>query len=126
MAQSNDTKQPDACPQCGSKRVASILYGLPMFNEELERRLSTGEIVLGGCCVCEDDPICALSAGIVLVTGLTGFDHGELLGDPVHEQVEEIVENHHCVPGASHPSVLVCLELNGAPGYRLDRLPPTG
>ena len=32
-------------------------YGLPMFNEELERRLSTGEIVLGGCCVCEDDPI---------------------------------------------------------------------
>jgi hypothetical protein len=23
-----------------------------------------------------------------------------LLGDPVHEQVEEIVENHHGVPGA--------------------------
>ena len=57
MAQSNDTKKPDACPKCGSKKVASILYGLPMFDKELERRLSTGEIVLGGCCVCEDDPI---------------------------------------------------------------------
>jgi hypothetical protein len=53
MAQSNDPNKPDACPKCGSKKF----YGLPMFNEELERRLSTGEIVLGGCCVCEDDPI---------------------------------------------------------------------
>jgi len=51
------TSKPDTCPECGSKKVASIFYGLPMFNEELERRLSTGEIVLGGCCVCEDDPI---------------------------------------------------------------------
>ena len=57
MAQSNDTKKPDACPKCGSKKGASILYGLPMFDKELERRLSAGEVTLGGCCVCEDDPI---------------------------------------------------------------------
>ena len=42
MAQSNDPNKPDACPKCGSKKLASILYGLPMFDEELERRLSPG------------------------------------------------------------------------------------
>jgi hypothetical protein len=48
--------KPDTCPNCGSNRVASILYGLPVFNEELERKLDAEEIVLGGCCVCGDDP----------------------------------------------------------------------
>ena len=42
------TSKPDKFPECGSKKVASIFYGLPMFNEELERRLSTGEIVAVG------------------------------------------------------------------------------
>ena len=38
MARSKPSKQPDGCPKCGSKKVASILYGLPMFDEELERQ----------------------------------------------------------------------------------------
>jgi hypothetical protein len=37
--------------------VARILYGLPNFDEELERRLAAGEVVLGGCCVFGDDPV---------------------------------------------------------------------
>jgi hypothetical protein len=37
--------------------VASILYGLPVFNEKLERKLDAGEIVLGGCVVRGNDPI---------------------------------------------------------------------
>jgi hypothetical protein len=51
------TSKPDRCPECGSEKVASILYGLPMFDEELERRLNAGEVVLGGCCVLGDDPL---------------------------------------------------------------------
>ena len=51
------TSKPDKCPECGSKKVASILYGLPMFDEELKRRINAGEIVLGGCCVTGDDPL---------------------------------------------------------------------
>ncbi len=49
MAQSKDTKKPDARPKCGSEKVASILYGLPMLDEELKRRLNAGEVTLGGC-----------------------------------------------------------------------------
>ena len=34
MAQSEDPKKPDACPKCGSEKVASILYGLPMLGSQ--------------------------------------------------------------------------------------------
>ncbi len=50
------TNKPDICPKCGSERVARILYGLPIFNDELKRKLETGEVVLGGCMVTGDDP----------------------------------------------------------------------
>lgn len=42
------------CPSCASGNIAAIVYGYPgpeMF-EDKER----GDIVLGGCCVTEDDP----------------------------------------------------------------------
>ena len=45
------TSKPDKCPECGSKKVARILNGLPIVDEELERRLNTREVTLGGCCV---------------------------------------------------------------------------
>ena len=57
MARSKPPKQPDGCPKCGSKKVASILYGLPMFDEEPKRRINAVEIVLGGCCISGDDPL---------------------------------------------------------------------
>jgi hypothetical protein len=50
------TEQPAHCPRCNSGRVAAILYGLPDFGDELDRRLEAGEIVLGGCVVHRDDP----------------------------------------------------------------------
>ncbi len=37
------------CPYCGSKSTARILYGLPAFSEELQRKLDSGKISLGGC-----------------------------------------------------------------------------
>lgn len=39
------------CPWCGSKDTARILYGMPAMNGELERRIKSGKVVLGGCCV---------------------------------------------------------------------------
>jgi len=44
------------CPKCGSTRVAPILYGMPAFDEEMERQLSNEKLYLGGCCVSDWDP----------------------------------------------------------------------
>ena len=42
------------CPFCGSDNVALIQWGRPMWNDELERKLKDGEIVLGGCMISPD------------------------------------------------------------------------
>lgn len=44
------------CPQCGSDNIATILYGMPMFTEELERQLEAGEVVLNGCEIVLNEP----------------------------------------------------------------------
>jgi len=44
------------CPRCGSRSVAEILFGLPEWSEELEDKLDSGRLVLGGCCVTGSDP----------------------------------------------------------------------
>lgn len=43
------------CPRCGSKNVAEILYGMPAYDDELQKKLDEGKIVLGGCCICTAD-----------------------------------------------------------------------
>lgn len=43
-----------ACPTCGSTDRARIVYGLP--GPELMEAAERGEVVLGGCCVSDDDP----------------------------------------------------------------------
>ena len=48
-------RRPTRCPACGSRRMARILYGMPMGDEKLTRDLDAGRIVLGGCCVTDDD-----------------------------------------------------------------------
>lgn len=42
------------CPLCNSENVAGILFGYP--GPEMSEASERGEIVLGGCCVTEDDP----------------------------------------------------------------------
>lgn len=37
------------CKKCGSTKIAKILYGLPEYNEVLERKLNSGKLTLGGC-----------------------------------------------------------------------------
>jgi hypothetical protein len=48
--------KPKNCPKCKSKKIATILYGLPAFDEQLKKRLNDGSLRLGGCCVTDDDP----------------------------------------------------------------------
>ena len=47
---------PVKCPNCGSTNIAEILWGLPAFTEKLKERLDEGKVVLGGCCISDDDP----------------------------------------------------------------------
>lgn len=50
------------CPACGSRDVAAIQYGLPMFSQDLERDLEAGERALGGCVVWSEMPDCRCNA----------------------------------------------------------------
>lgn len=42
------------CPKCGSKHVASILYGLP--TSAAMKQATTGEVILGGCVIGMSSP----------------------------------------------------------------------
>jgi hypothetical protein len=52
--------RPDRCSRCGSRSVAAIFYGLPNLvgglSQELQRDLSSGRVVFGGCSVSADSP----------------------------------------------------------------------
>ncbi len=48
--------QPSKCPECGSLRIARILYGFPAYSAELEADLKAGRVAIGGCCITGDDP----------------------------------------------------------------------
>lgn len=40
-----------ACPRCGSRSIARIQYGFPVWSDELGAQLASGTIRLGGCVV---------------------------------------------------------------------------
>ena len=44
------------CVKCGSNNTAAYLYGLPIFDEALEKGLEERSVVLGGCMVTDFDP----------------------------------------------------------------------
>ncbi|MEZ6072258.1 MAG: hypothetical protein R3C10_18865 [Pirellulales bacterium] len=48
--------KPERCPECGATAIAEIMYGLPDFNDDLNRQLDEGRVVLGGCVVSDDAP----------------------------------------------------------------------
>ena len=50
------------CPHCGSTSTAAILYGLVRPDDGLQKSLAggeviRGEVILGGCCITDCDPI---------------------------------------------------------------------
>ena len=50
-------EKPQSCPECGKAPLATILYGMPAFDQELEREMKEGRVTLGGCCIGDDDPV---------------------------------------------------------------------
>ena len=40
------------CPECGSAKVAEIVYGYP--SSDWEKDVDSGKVVLGGCCIPPD------------------------------------------------------------------------
>lgn len=45
-------QKPDRCPKCGG-RIVPIVYGEP--TPETGERAERKEVILGGCCLMEDD-----------------------------------------------------------------------
>lgn len=43
------------CPCCGSKNTAHIMYGLPDFSPQLEKKCNSGRLMLGGCLIGRND-----------------------------------------------------------------------
>ena len=41
------------CPNCNSDNIASILFGMPAFSEELMKDKEEGKVVFGGCVIDE-------------------------------------------------------------------------
>lgn len=50
-------RKPRKCLKCEFSSVALILYGMPAYDEELERKLENRLLVLGGCVASYDDPM---------------------------------------------------------------------
>jgi hypothetical protein len=42
------------CPECGSSKVADILYGMP--TPRAMKQATTGKVVLGGCAISMNSP----------------------------------------------------------------------
>ena len=39
------------CPRCGSTNTARILFGMPAFDKNMEEKINSGKLRLGGCCI---------------------------------------------------------------------------
>ncbi|HAE15778.1 MAG TPA: hypothetical protein DCG51_04435 [Erysipelotrichaceae bacterium] len=39
------------CPRCGSTNTARYIYGYPLNNAEMQKKLDEGKWALGGCCI---------------------------------------------------------------------------
>jgi len=51
-------KNPSICPVFGSIKIAKYLWGMPLFSKKLQKDIDEGKIILGGCCISDDDPFC--------------------------------------------------------------------
>ena len=61
MKNDNDVENTEdaevVCPYCGSRNIAHLIYGMPAFTEELQRKLDECKVALGGCVFEYDRPI---------------------------------------------------------------------
>lgn len=49
-------QKPSACPFCLEKTIATILWGKPHMTPALEKKIASGEVILGGCVIPENAP----------------------------------------------------------------------
>ncbi|MEE4264880.1 MAG: hypothetical protein V2I56_19505 [Desulfobacteraceae bacterium] len=49
-------EKPKSCPWCGSKKIALLLRGMPVFIPELEQALDGGGIAIGNLPSDSDEP----------------------------------------------------------------------
>lgn len=79
MKNDNDVENTEdaevVCPYCGSRNIAHLIYGMPAFTEELQRKLDEGKVALGGACLSMTVPYCSITATIVAKSS----DAGEIL-----------------------------------------------
>ena len=45
-----------SCPNCQSQNTCRILYGMPFFDEKLQKELDANKVHLGGCEIAEGNP----------------------------------------------------------------------
>ena len=50
------SRKPRNCPNCDNSPVASILSGMPAYDEKMQKDIADGRLTLGGCCIGPDDP----------------------------------------------------------------------
>jgi hypothetical protein len=48
--------KPDKCPECGSERIGTFLYGEPSYSKQLMDEIQAGKVILVGCCIADYDP----------------------------------------------------------------------
>jgi len=54
MERITSKRKPRKCAKCGSPKIVKIMYGYP--SEDAFKTVEEGKIVLGGCCITNDDP----------------------------------------------------------------------
>ncbi|WP_240818615.1 hypothetical protein [Bifidobacterium pseudolongum] len=58
VAHMEDTEDTEVvCPYCGLRNIAGIMYGMPVFDAGLRRKLDEGTVALGGCEIGFDRPM---------------------------------------------------------------------
>jgi hypothetical protein len=48
--------KPTKCPECGSSRIITYLYGEAAYSEEMMEDITSGKVILGGFCITGYDP----------------------------------------------------------------------
>ncbi|MDO6804265.1 hypothetical protein Q4595_17595, partial [Wenyingzhuangia sp. 1_MG-2023] len=43
------SRKPRKCPTCGFTPVGAILYGFPMYDEQMQADIHAGKVIIGGC-----------------------------------------------------------------------------
>ena len=51
------TMKPRKCLNCGSRKIATYLYGMPHCTPALKKALDVGTVVLGGCEIVDPMPL---------------------------------------------------------------------